>query len=169
MPTEAIKHLHRCVVVEVAMVTGQFCHFKLNTAIFHHVWQNHGSYFVGWQVRELGGELESEQRRHADAQKTVRRHERRIQELTQISEDEEKARDAEREIIDKLQSKLKQYKLDLDDAVSYWTTVVGRIVCILYARSHALNLILNGVKYLLVATLYTPQYKPQFTVHFPAV
>lgn len=69
-------------------------------------------------MRELEGELESEQRRHADAQKTVRRYERRIQELTQISEDEEKARDAERETIEKLQSKIKQYKRDLDDAVS---------------------------------------------------
>jgi len=73
---------------------------------------------VGWQVRELEGELEGEQRRHADAQKTVRRHERRIQELTQLSEDEEKARDAERETMEKLQSKMKQYKRELDDAVS---------------------------------------------------
>ena len=72
----------------------------------------------GWQVRELEGELEAEQRRHADAQKTVRRHERRIQELTQLSEEEEKARDVERETIEKLQSKMKQYKRDLDDAVS---------------------------------------------------
>lgn len=69
-------------------------------------------------MRELEGELEAEQRRHADAQKTIRRHERRIQELTQLSEDEEKARDAERETIEKLQSKMKQYKRDLDDAVS---------------------------------------------------
>jgi len=70
-------------------------------------------------VRELEGELEAEQRRHADAQKTVRRQERRIQELTQLSEDEEKARDAERETIEKLQSKMKQYKRELDDAVSH--------------------------------------------------
>ena len=71
-----------------------------------------------WQVRELEGELDAEQRRHAEAQKTIRRHERRIQELTQISEDEEKARDVERDTIEKLQSKLKQYKRELDDAVS---------------------------------------------------
>jgi len=70
------------------------------------------------QVRELEGELESEQRRHADAQKTIRRHERRVHELTQLADDEEKARDAERETIDKLQAKLKQYKRELDDAVS---------------------------------------------------
>ena len=69
-------------------------------------------------MRELEGELESEQRRHAEAQKTIRRQERRVQELTQLSEDEEKARDAERDTIDKLQSKLKQYKRELDDAVS---------------------------------------------------
>jgi len=76
--------------------------------------------FVCWQVRELEGELEAEQRRHADAQKTIRRHERRIQEMTQISEDEDKARDAERETMEKLQSKMKQYKRELDDAVSDW-------------------------------------------------
>ena len=69
-------------------------------------------------MRELEGELEAEQRRHVDAQKTVRRQERRIQELTQLSEDEEKARDAERESMEKLQSKMKQYKRELDEAVS---------------------------------------------------
>jgi len=68
-------------------------------------------------VRDLEGELESEQRRHTEAQKAVRRHERRVMELTQLSEDEERARDAERETIEKLQSKMKQYKRDLDDAV----------------------------------------------------
>jgi len=78
-------------------------------------------------VRELEGELESEQRRHADAQKAVRRHERRVQELTQMSDDEQKARDAERETIEKLQSKMKQYKRDLDDAVSNCTVCRGRI------------------------------------------
>ena len=75
---------------------------------------------VGCQVRELEAELEAEQRRHADAQKTIRRHERRIQEMTQLNEDEEKARDAERETMEKLQSKMKQYKRELDDAVSDW-------------------------------------------------
>jgi len=79
-------------------------------------------------VRELQGELEAEQRRHADAQKTVRRNERRIQELTQISEDEEKARDAERETIEKLQSKMKQYKRDLDDAVSHCIVCFSKIL-----------------------------------------
>jgi len=69
-------------------------------------------------VRELEGELEAEQRRHVDAQKTIRRQERRIQELTQLSEDEEKARDAERESMEKLQSKMKQYKRELDEAAS---------------------------------------------------
>jgi len=69
-------------------------------------------------VRELEGELESEQRRHVDAQKTIRRLERRIQDMTQLIEEEEKARDVERETIEKLQSKMKQYKRELDEAVS---------------------------------------------------
>ena len=36
----------------------------------------------GWQVRELEGELEGEQRRGAEAVKGLRKYERRVKELT---------------------------------------------------------------------------------------
>ena len=36
----------------------------------------------GWQVRELEGELEAEQKRGAEAVKGLRKYERRVKELT---------------------------------------------------------------------------------------
>ena len=86
-----------------------------------------GFRYVVRQVRELEGELESEQRRNGETQKTIRRQERRIHELTELSEDDEKARYAERETIEKLQSKLKQYKRELDDAVSIAASVPRKL------------------------------------------
>jgi len=101
--------------------------FSIFLFLFWSTSVNTWSVNVGLQVRQLEGELDAEQRHHVEAQKAVRRLERRVQELTQISEDEEKARDIERETMEKLQSKLKQYKRDLDDAVSAFAVLSSKL------------------------------------------
>ncbi|XP_077406621.1 myosin heavy chain, skeletal muscle, adult-like [Vanacampus margaritifer] len=62
------------------------------------------------RVRELEGEMESEQRRAADAIKGVRKYERRIRELTYQTEEDKKTVLRLQDLVDKLQLKVKLYK-----------------------------------------------------------
>jgi peptidoglycan hydrolase CwlO-like protein len=75
-------------------------------------------YRCKFQVRELETELAGEQRRHGETQKSLRRHERRLAELTEQMDIDMKSRDREQDVIEKLHLKLKQYKRQLDEAVS---------------------------------------------------
>ena len=70
------------------------------------------------QVHELETELAGEQRRHGETQKSLRRHERRLAELTEQMDMDFKAKEREQDLVEKLQHKMKQYKRQLDEAVS---------------------------------------------------
>ncbi|XP_077581880.1 myosin, heavy chain 7B, cardiac muscle, beta a [Stigmatopora nigra] len=62
------------------------------------------------RVRELETELELEQKRHQEQQKTVRKYERRIKELSYQAEEDKKGLIRLQDLIDKLQLKVKSYK-----------------------------------------------------------
>ena len=64
-------------------------------------------------------ELEAEQRRHADTTKNMRKQDRRLKELAFQSEEDRKAQDRMQDMIDKLQNKIKTYKRQVEEAVSY--------------------------------------------------
>ncbi|XP_046881581.1 myosin, heavy chain 7B, cardiac muscle, beta a isoform X4 [Hypomesus transpacificus] len=68
------------------------------------------------RVRELEGELESEQKKSQEFQKGVRKYERRIKELTYQTEEDRKNLARLQELIDKLQAKVKSYKRQAEEA-----------------------------------------------------
>jgi myosin heavy chain 6/7 len=68
------------------------------------------------RVRELEGELDGEQRRHAEAQKNLRKSERRIKELTFQAEEDRKNHERMQDLVDKLQQKIKTYKRQIEEA-----------------------------------------------------
>jgi len=69
------------------------------------------------QVRELETELEGEQARHVDTQKTQRKQDRRTQELILQLDEAQKSHDRLKDVVDKLQQKNKQYKRQVEEAV----------------------------------------------------
>ena len=70
------------------------------------------------QVRELEVELEAERHSHAETQKGIRKQDRRSQELALQLDEEHKAQDRMRDMIEKLQQKIKAQKKQIDEAVS---------------------------------------------------
>merc|ERR1712122_165582 len=68
------------------------------------------------RIRELESELEAENRRQADAQKSLRKSERRIKELTFASDEDRKNHERMQSLIDQLQSKIKSYKKQIEEA-----------------------------------------------------
>ncbi|XP_046870538.1 myosin heavy chain, fast skeletal muscle-like [Hypomesus transpacificus] len=68
------------------------------------------------RVRELEGELESEQRRGAEAVKGLRKYERRVKELTYQAEEDKKNVLRLQDLVDKLQTKVKAYKRQAEEA-----------------------------------------------------
>merc|ERR1740131_222879 len=68
------------------------------------------------RIRELESELDAENRRMADAQKNLRRSERRIKELTFASDEDRKNHERMQGLIDQLQGKIKSYKKQLEEA-----------------------------------------------------
>lgn len=68
-------------------------------------------------MRELEAELESEQKRAADAVKGMRKYERRAKELTYQSEEDKKTVARLQDLVDKLQLKVKAYKRQIEEAV----------------------------------------------------
>merc|ERR1712157_372367 len=68
------------------------------------------------RVRELESELECENRRFADATKNLRKSERRIKELTYASDEDRKNQERMQAMVDQLQSKIKTYKKQLEEA-----------------------------------------------------
>merc|ERR1739838_1222255 len=63
----------------------------------------------------MGGELDGEQRRHAEAQKNLHKSERRIKELTFQAEEDRKNHERMQDLVDKLQ-KIKTYKRQIEEA-----------------------------------------------------
>ncbi|KFV13591.1 Myosin heavy chain, skeletal muscle, adult, partial [Tauraco erythrolophus] len=68
------------------------------------------------RVRELEGEVDSEQKRSAEAVKGVRKYERRVKELTYQSEEDRKNILRLQDLVDKLQTKVKSYKRQAEEA-----------------------------------------------------
>merc|ERR1719219_224910 len=62
------------------------------------------------RIRELESEMEAENRRFADAQKNLRKSERRIKELTFAADEDRKNHERMQCLVDQLQSKIKSYK-----------------------------------------------------------
>lgn len=60
--------------------------------------------------------FDDEARRHADAQKNLRKAERRIKELSFQSEEDKKNHERMQDLVDKLQQKIKTYKRQIDEA-----------------------------------------------------
>merc|ERR1711915_929961 len=68
------------------------------------------------RIRELESEMDAEGRRYADAQKNLRRSERRIKELTFAGDEDRKNHERMQGLIDSLQGKIKTYKKQLEEA-----------------------------------------------------
>merc|ERR1712111_254843 len=68
------------------------------------------------RIRELESELDAEGRRFGDAQKNLRRSERRIKELTFASDEDRKNHERMQSLVDALQSKIKSFKKQIEEA-----------------------------------------------------
>lgn len=68
------------------------------------------------RCRELEGDLDSEQRRHAETAKNLRKTDRRLKELSVQAEDDRKNMERMQETIDKHQAKLKTFKRQVEEA-----------------------------------------------------
>merc|ERR1711918_202546 len=65
------------------------------------------------RIRELESELDAENRRQGDAQKNLRKSERRIKELTYAQDEDRKNHERMQALIDQLQGKIKSYKKEI--------------------------------------------------------
>merc|ERR1711882_3692 len=65
---------------------------------------------------ELESECDAENRRFADSQKNLRKSERRIKDLTFAGEEDRKNHERMQALIDRLQSKIKTYKKQIEEA-----------------------------------------------------
>merc|ERR1712141_305338 len=68
------------------------------------------------RIRELESEMDAENRRLGDAQKNLRRSERRIKELSFASDEDRKNSERMQSLIDNLQGKIKTYKKQIEEA-----------------------------------------------------
>merc|ERR1712107_396955 len=68
------------------------------------------------RIRELESELDAKSRRFADAQKNMRKSERRVKELVFAQEEDKKNSERRRGLIDQLQGKIKSYKKQIEEA-----------------------------------------------------
>jgi len=68
------------------------------------------------RIRELESELDAENRRYGDAMKNLRKSERRIKELVFASDEDRKNHERMQSLIDQLQSKIKSYKKQIEEA-----------------------------------------------------
>ena len=68
------------------------------------------------KIKDLEGQLDEEQRRLVDAQKSQRRTERRVKELTFSQDEDHKNHERMQELVDKLQNKVKAYKKQIEEA-----------------------------------------------------
>ena len=71
------------------------------------------------QVKELESELDAEQHRHTETQVAMRKSERRLKELAFQTDEDRKNQDRYQDIIDKLHSKVKAFKRQVEEAVGF--------------------------------------------------
>merc|ERR1711902_79471 len=68
------------------------------------------------RIRELESELDAESRRMGDSQKNLRKSERSIKELTFAADEDKKNHQRMQSLIDQVQSKIKSYKKQIEEA-----------------------------------------------------
>merc|ERR1719382_1297338 len=68
------------------------------------------------RIRELESEMDAESRRLGDAQKNMRKSERRVKELVYAGEEDRKNQERMQALVDQLQSKIKTYKKQIEEA-----------------------------------------------------
>merc|ERR1712066_240373 len=68
------------------------------------------------RIRELESEMDAEGRRFADAQKNMRKSERKVKELIYAGEEDKKNHERMQSLVDQLQSKIKSYKKQIEEA-----------------------------------------------------
>merc|ERR1739845_227824 len=68
------------------------------------------------RIRELESEMDAENRRLGDAQKNLRKSERKIKELIFQGDEDRKNHERMQALIDQLQSKIKSYKKQIEEA-----------------------------------------------------
>lgn len=78
------------------------------------------------QVKELELELDSEQKRHAETVKTLRKNERRLKELLFQSEEDQKNQQRMQELVERLQNKMKAYKRQVEEAVRHLVLLLAQ-------------------------------------------
>ena len=68
------------------------------------------------KIADLENQLDDEKRRLIEAQKSQRRTERRVKELTFSQDEDHKNHERMQELVDKLQNKVKSYKKQIEEA-----------------------------------------------------
>jgi len=68
------------------------------------------------RIRLIEQELDGEQRRHADAQKNLKKGERQIRELTFAAEEDRKNHERMQDLIDKMQHKIRSFQRQIEEA-----------------------------------------------------
>merc|ERR1719436_1281840 len=68
------------------------------------------------RIRELESEMDAENRRFGDAQKNLRRSERKIKELAFAADEDRKNHERMQSLIDGLQGKIRSYKKQIEEA-----------------------------------------------------
>merc|ERR1712156_1178552 len=68
------------------------------------------------RIRELESEVDAEARRCGDAHKNLRKSERRIKEMSYAADEDRKNHERMQALIDQLQSKIKSYKKQIEEA-----------------------------------------------------
>ena len=86
------------------------------------------------KIKDLESQLDEEQRRLVDSQKSHRRTDRRVKELTFSQEEDCKNHERMQELVDKLQNKVKSYKKQIEEAeeIAALNLAKYRQVCSLY-------------------------------------
>jgi peptidoglycan hydrolase CwlO-like protein len=69
------------------------------------------------RIRVMEQELDSEQRKHGDALKNLRKGERRIKELLFQAEEDQKNHARMQDLVDKLQQKIRSFQRQIEEAV----------------------------------------------------
>merc|ERR1712107_40899 len=68
------------------------------------------------RIREMGSELDAENRRMADAQKNLRKSQRKIKELSYQQDEDRNNHERMQALIDQLQGKINSYKKQIEEA-----------------------------------------------------
>ena len=77
------------------------------------------------RVHELESILESEQRRSQEADKNMRKHEKRVSELMAQLDESRRSHDQYRDAVDQLETKIKTFKRQAEEAVSHRLPIVS--------------------------------------------